>query len=152
MNYFYTDLNNQAKGPVSMEELRRLLRDGEVNAFTKVAVVGSTQWSPISTLLPELTPPAPTETEPLSVVSLVLGVLGLFVSFACCAGFLLSIPAVICGHISLAKVKRTPALQGRGLAIAGLVCGYLGLVIYLVLILFLGGVVALGTLEGEWVE
>jgi hypothetical protein len=58
----------------------------------------------------------------LAVVSLVLA-------------FFLSIGAVICGHIALSQIKRTGE-RGRGLAIAGLVLGYLGIVAGI--LLFLG--------------
>jgi hypothetical protein len=34
------------------------------------------------------------------------------------------IPAVVCGHLALVKMKKEPALQGRGLALAGLIVGY----------------------------
>jgi general secretion pathway protein G len=38
------------------------------------------------------------------------------------------LPAVICGHLSLSKIKKAPeTLGGRGLAIAGLITGYIGL-------------------------
>lgn len=58
---------------------------------------------------------APTQkTNTLAIVSLVLA-------------FVISLGAVICGHIALNQIKQTGE-QGRGLAIAGLVLGYLGLV------------------------
>lgn len=61
-------------------------------------------------------------TNGLAVASLVLaiaGFLGLFV-----VG---SVAAVICGHIAINQTARRPQ-RGRGLAVAGLVLGYLGLV------------------------
>ena len=39
----------------------------------------------------------------------------------------ISIPGVICGHIAINQIKKTGE-NGRGLAIAGLVVGYLGIV------------------------
>ncbi len=74
-------------------------------------------------------PPAPTpppaapyapaaagpKTNTLAIVSLVLA-------------FFVSLGAVICGHIALSQIKKTGE-NGRGLAIAGLVLGYLGLVV-----------------------
>jgi uncharacterized protein YacL len=41
--------------------------------------------------------------------------------------FFISIVGIILGHIALGQIKRTGE-NGRGLAIAGLVIGYLGLV------------------------
>lgn len=42
------------------------------------------------------------------------------------SAFFFSLVAVITGHIALSQIKRTGE-QGRGLAIAGLVLGYLGI-------------------------
>jgi protein-disulfide isomerase len=57
--------------------------------------------------------PAAPRTNTLSIVSLV-------------TGFFCSIAAVITGHLALNQIKRTGE-TGRGLAIAGLVLGYLGI-------------------------
>lgn len=60
----------------------------------------------------------------LAVWSLILGIL----SLGC--GFVAGIPAVICGHMGLRRVGRSGgALRGQGLAVAGLVTGYTGLVL-----------------------
>src|SRR5215469_9674034 len=53
----------------------------------------------------------------LAITSFILGVLWF--------GWLGSIMAVILGHIALRNIRRTNA-SGRGLAIAGLVLGYIG--------------------------
>ena len=66
--------------------------------------------------------PAPQQkTNTLAIVSLVLA-------------FVVSLGAVICGHIALSQIKKTGE-QGRGLAIAGLVLGYIGLVAGLIWII-----------------
>ena len=55
-----------------------------------------------------------------AVASLVLGILGLIL-----IGPLGSIPAVICGHMARARIKKNPeGLDGEGLALAGLILGY----------------------------
>ena len=65
----------------------------------------------------------------LATVSLVLGILGLL-SSAFCLGLLPAIPAVICGHVALTRIKRSGGvLSGSGNAVAGLVTGYLVLVL-----------------------
>jgi hypothetical protein len=47
-----------------------------------------------------------------------------------CIGPLFAIPAVICGHISLGRIKRSAgALAGEGMAITGLVLGYVSIAI-----------------------
>jgi hypothetical protein len=71
-------------------------------------------------------PPAPSpygdvpRTNPLAIVSLVLSLVAVFV------WFLGSLGAVICGHIALNQIKRTGE-SGRGLALAGVIIGYVGL-------------------------
>src|SRR5437762_11506431 len=80
---------------------------------------------------PPPTPPAPPVSQPVlhsapaAIWSLVLAIL----SFTC--GWLFTaIPAVICGHIARAKIRKSGgALGGRGIATAGLVLGYIALVL-----------------------
>jgi len=64
--------------------------------------------------------PAPQKTSGMAIASLIFGILFVF--------FPLSIPAVVFGHIALSQIKRSAGrLGGAGLAIAGLVLGYLGI-------------------------
>jgi type IV pilus assembly protein PilA len=63
---------------------------------------------------------APQKTSGMAIASLMFGILFLF--------FPLSIPAVVFGHIALSQIKKSAGrLGGRGIAIAGLVLGYLGI-------------------------
>ncbi|GGI48147.1 hypothetical protein BCL57_002789 [Agromyces flavus] len=59
--------------------------------------------------------PAGQKTNVLAIVSLV-------------SAFFISLVAIITGHIALSQIKKTGE-QGRGLAIAGLIIGYVGLVV-----------------------
>ena len=69
---------------------------------------------------PAVPPTTPPKTSGLAITSLVLGCLSLLGS--CITG----IPAVIFGHVALSKIKKSgDAIGGRGIAIAGLVLGYL---------------------------
>ena len=62
-------------------------------------------------------------TNGLAIASMICGILSLL-----CGGVFLGIPAVICGHLALNRLKNPDNHQvGRGMAIAGLVCGYAGL-------------------------
>lgn len=68
---------------------------------------------------------APRPTNTMSILALIFA-------------FVFSPLGVVFGHIGLSQIKRTGE-QGRGLAIAGLVIGYLGIaviVLYLALIFF----------------
>jgi hypothetical protein len=76
-------------------------------------------------------------SEPLAVWSFVLSLMGLL----CCGG-LTAIPAVICGHVAVSRIGNPPRKSGKGLAIAGLVLGYIGilwLLLVLVYVVFFGG-------------
>jgi len=68
----------------------------------------------------------PQRTSGLAIASLVL---------ALALGPLGCIPAVICGHLALRRMNREPSLAGRGLALAGLIVGYIVLGLSLVFVL-----------------
>jgi hypothetical protein len=70
------------------------------------------------------------QSAPTAIWSLILGIL----SFVCC-GFITAIPAIICGHMGRSTIQKSGgALGGMGMATAGLVLGYLALVLNLILI------------------
>ncbi|PJK01159.1 hypothetical protein CO641_04420 [Lysobacteraceae bacterium NML91-0213] len=72
----------------------------------------------------------PRQTSVLAVLSLVFGILG----WTLLPG-LGAIVAVVTGHIARAEIRRAPqAMEGDGLAIAGLVLGWLGIVLGIVLV------------------
>ena len=77
----------------------------------------------------ETPPPVPTvKNSNLAIWSLVLGILGLLLLLVC-IGPLFAIPGVICGHMAYGRIKRSGGmLTGEGLALAGLITGYLCLV------------------------
>jgi hypothetical protein len=64
----------------------------------------------------------PAKTNVLAIVSLV-------------SAFFVSLAAIITGHIALSQIKKTGE-QGRGLAIAGLIIGYIGLVVGIIVLIF----------------
>lgn len=67
--------------------------------------------------------PAPAQKSGLSIASLVLGILSLV-----CFSLLAGIPAIICGHVARAKIKKSGGrLTGAGMALAGLIMGYVSL-------------------------
>src|SRR5437773_9372772 len=80
---------------------------------------------------PPPTPPPPlvsqpvVHTAPTAIWSLVLAVLSFF-----CGWLVTAIPAVICGHIARSKIRKSGgALGGKGVATAGLILGYIALVL-----------------------
>ncbi len=50
---------------------------------------------------------------------------------------------VLCGHLALSRIKANPELEGHGLAMAGLVIGYVAVASWLVWILLFGGLAVL---------
>jgi len=88
-------------------------------------------------------PARPTNT--MAIVSLVLGILSWFA-----LPVLGAIGAVICGHIARGEIRRSPGVfEGDGMAVAGLILGYLHLVLCLLVLMFfflvLGGLAFFGT-------
>jgi competence protein ComGC len=70
------------------------------------------------------------QTSGLAIASLVLGIVGF------CSAGLTAIPAVICGHMALSQIGKSAGRQtGGGMAISGLVTGYLSLVIGVIALL-----------------
>jgi hypothetical protein len=69
--------------------------------------------------------PLPPTTSPSATASLVLSTLGLFTM--CCSFGALSLMGIILGHVALFETKND-ARPGRGMAIAGLIMGYIGVV------------------------
>lgn len=72
--------------------------------------------------------PAPRPVSGLAITSLVCGIAGI-VLFWAVVPMLASIVAVITGHMALGQTKRNPALGGRGMAFAGLITGYVVVVL-----------------------
>jgi hypothetical protein len=90
----------------------------------------------------------PRRNEQLAVLSLILSSLGLF---GFCCGFFMTaaIAGIVCGHIALSRIKANPELEGRGLAMAGVVIGYVAVASWLAWILLFGGLAVLqGITEG----
>lgn len=80
-------------------------------------------------------PPPTRGNNGMAVAALIMGIAGLFI----CG--LTSIVGVVLGHISLGQISRTGE-EGRGMAIAGLVLSYFGILCWLgvVLLIWLIGV------------
>lgn len=83
-------------------------------------------------LEPAEPPIAAVKTSPLAIWSLVLGILGL-VLLVVCVGPLFAIPGVICGHLAYSRIKRSGGvLTGEGIALAGIITGYVSIALALV--------------------
>ena len=72
----------------------------------------------------------------LAIWSLVLGILGLT-----CFWLLTAIPAVICGHLAYSRIRRSAgALTGEGLALGGLITGYVSIALSIFVIPLLAAI------------
>lgn len=70
---------------------------------------------------------APTQSCGLATASLVLGILAIVLCIVC-IGPLFGIPAVICGHVALSRIKRSNGtMKGHGPALGGLITGYISI-------------------------
>jgi len=127
--------DNRAHGPVTGEEVCQWIREGRASSHTMVRPSDTEVWRPLS-IYPEfagplrglpwipLYQPGP-KVHGLAVASLVLGIVSLVI---CWLGILTAVPAAICGHAALRAIKAEPTeYGGGGMAIAGLITGYIGL-------------------------
>ena len=163
MAMIHVSRSGQTLGVFEEDRVREGLRTGEFIGTDLGWTEGMPTWRPLSELesfrTPAAAPPPPVtqvptatsqlpgtptpattatvpmvRTEPLAIWSLVLSLVGFF-----CCGFLTAIPGVICGHIALSRIAQQPTLQGRGMAIAGLVIGYFAIFGWLIWVIFFGG-------------
>jgi uncharacterized protein DUF1707/uncharacterized protein DUF4190 len=138
------------------ERLRVASVDGRIDADEleeRLAAVYAARWvGDLDRLVADVSPPPPPPPVPvgppyaayqpvlaypttngLAVASLVAGFLWL--------GWVGSILAVIFGHIALGQINRSGGREGgSGLAIAGLVLGYMGVATLLLVLLVAGGI------------
>ena len=140
----YVHRNGQKMGPYSTDDVRSSLAAGSIQ-FTDLAWhEGATGWMPLSAIpgiiesgipaIPrQIIPAVPiAPTSGLAIASLVLGIAGFLTTG------ITAIPAVVCGHLSLSQIKKAPgSISGSGLALAGLITGYIGIAFMLIMIVML---------------
>ena len=164
MEWYYTNAKKQ-NGPISLQDLLYKISVGELNGNDYAWREGFEEWQPISNI-PELQitsksagagpPPVPyhsinppqgmsakSHTSGLAIASLCLGIGSIIL-----CGIILGIPAVICGHLALGEIKRSqPKLEGKTMAVIGLITGYLSILSSVGMIFFfllLGNAAILG--------
>ena len=91
----------------------------------------SPQLPPAAPAMPGA-PAVPVKTNGLAVASLVLGILSLLLFFTVVPPFILGILAVVFGAIGISRANQ--GAGGKGMAVAGLVCGALGVVVAILFI------------------
>lgn len=143
MNQWYYGEAGQQVGPLEGAEILRLKTEGRLQADTLVWREGMLNWLPLGQLTDDafLAPQvayynanATAAASGWAIASMVCGIVSLFM---CYLGGLCAIPGVVFGHIALKKINNAPyPMSGRGMAIAGLITGYLGVLIMFVSIGF----------------
>ncbi len=145
--WFYGE-NGQQLGPIEDAGLHALVASGQIGPATLLWREGMPKWLMLDQLRAEggiylTTSPQfmgsgmmnPT-TSGLAITSLVCGIVGLVT-----CTLIPGIPAVICGHLAMSQIANSPTpMVGRGMALAGLVCGYLLVLImlsFIVMMIFL---------------
>lgn len=146
LSYWYCDRHGQRQGPVSRGELQTLFVQGLVSPASLAWRPGIEHWRPLRELEPWAvdTPGVgyPSVTNSYAIASLVLGCVSLMMFVMCYLGAIVAIPAVICGHYARRQIRDSEMRQrGEGLALAGLITGYLSCAIALI-----GGVVIVALL------
>ena len=155
---WYFGENGQQIGPLDEPAFQQAIQQGRVTRQTLVWREGMAQWVPFAAV-PELFPGGQTispysppmtaagsyvpgmilpRTSGLAIASMVCGIVSIFL-----CQFVGAVPALICGHMALSQINGSPMpMNGRGMAIAGLVLGYLQILGLLVIILMLvaGGI------------
>ncbi|MFT3830491.1 MAG: DUF4190 domain-containing protein [Opitutaceae bacterium] len=138
---YHVVCNGTKLGPLNEAEVREKIARGELRPHDLCWTEGWPEWRKVGAVFPATNPEEPPPLPPsagaaaaftgtpkrcgLAVVSLVCGIctIVLFPLF-----FLFVIPAVVCGHMAQARIKQAKgALLGGGMAVAGLVMGYLGI-------------------------
>lgn len=100
----------------SEDELLQLREEGKISEDEYKELLAAIQETIKSDSEPACQDqPVPARTRGLAIASLVFSLVG---PITC-------IPAIICGHLALRKIRSEPALRGYGLALAGLVIGYI---------------------------
>jgi len=99
----------------SEEELLQLFNEGKISEAEYQDLLGTLKKpSKTHAAGADQDRPQPIRTSGLAVASLVFSLVGP----------LGSLPAIICGHLALRKIKKEPSMRGYGLGLAGLIIGY----------------------------
>ena len=138
VQWFYGE-NGQQAGPIDESGLHALIASGQIGPATLLWREGLPGWRSLEQLRADggiylstapqfagygmINPP----TSGLAIASLVCGIVSLVTCMV-----IVGIPAVICGHMAMSQIANSPTpVAGRGMALAGLVCGYLSVLMLL---------------------
>jgi hypothetical protein len=161
MDKIYVVVGTQQTGPFTEAEIRSQLASGALTGDSMVWWEGLPEWTPLSRTplaapagapgIPATTPVGPgavapvgTKTSGLAITSLVTGVAAVPTAFCYGLGVIPGIVAVVTGHIARKRIKRDPTEGGEGMALAGLICGYISIGLMFLGIIAVCVLIALG--------
>ena len=162
---YHVSRNGAPLGQLSIEQINRMLAEGSLSGEDLAWQDGMAGWEPVSTIagsfpaggggppaLPSAggtyAPPlanvgpqawagAPQGNSGLAVASMVLGILCLILFFTHVFALLLGLMAIVFGHVSRSSIRRSQGrITGSGMALAGLITGYLGTALAVVIVAF----------------
>jgi len=149
MAQWYYGENGQQTGPVDDDGIRAALSAGLLNPNTMVWREGMLSWTPLLQV-PELAGGSvvpgysgyqpggyaiPAPTSGLAIASMVCGIVGFCL---CYVWALAGIPAVICGHMALSRINKSDyPMGGRGMALTGVILGYVLIAINIAIVITL---------------
>jgi len=128
-------------GPVTADVVIQWIAANRLARHSLAQIEGSTEWKPLSefpefqgVLSAQSAPPPPMlggsypsggSQQGMAIASLVLGIGGIT-----CLSLFAGIPAIILGHMAHSRARKMPAVYGgAGMALAGLILGYLSVVL-----------------------
>jgi hypothetical protein len=172
---YFLQIDNQQAGPFTLQQIGAMVGDRSVPVTTLFWKEGQADWEPLTQLgfEPPRMPPAPrggsgppplpagappplrnqSQSRPVppsqpeisrhAILCLILGLASFVFSL------ITAIPAVIYGHISLNEIRESRgSLTGRGLAITGMVVGYVCLCVIPILLAVIAVPVFVGVKTG----
>lgn len=139
MSDFFIKAKGDEKGPFTESQVRSMWSNGVITSDTVYRTSEGQAWQPVAGMFetgkaatasntPPMTDLSRSETPPVAIWSLVLGILSL-------AGgvFITGIPALICGRRAQVQIRASGgALKGEGLATAGIITGTIGIGLFVV--------------------
>ncbi len=134
--------DGQQLGQFSEEEIRSGLFEGKYLSTDVAWTEGMSEWQPLGEIMGQgvtrvagprtagnggpIPWTAPTHTAGLAITALVVGI----ISLVTCGGLGVgAIAAIVCGHLALSSIGKSGGLLGgRGMALSGLIMGYVSIV------------------------
>lgn len=147
MSHYAIKIDYQPEFTISTEELINQIKDNRIPSTALIRKIDSTEWQALSSypeFLYQTPPPLPQKNNPENIEKASnkirvsgLAILSLICGIITCAGgtFYTAIPSIVFGHLSLWKIRKNSNIEGKGLAKAGIIMGYIPFIISFIIIL-----------------